>query len=70
VKTSGNVWKEAILAKVRYYPGVCLDGRDKPTETFKIGGVSGKIQIKYFRETALEHYLMQIYSFSVFLYVQ
>jgi hypothetical protein len=28
-----GIWKEAVAAKSRYYPGICLEGLRKTTKT-------------------------------------
>jgi hypothetical protein len=31
----GKIWKEAVVAKWRYYPGICLEGPRKTTKNFR-----------------------------------
>jgi hypothetical protein len=38
-----GIWKEAVVAKTRYYPGICLEGLRKTTEPVRKVGVPGEI---------------------------
>jgi hypothetical protein len=37
------MWKEAVVAELRYYPGVCLEGLRKTTKSLRIAGFQAEI---------------------------
>jgi hypothetical protein len=41
---SERTWKEAIVADLRYYPGICLEGLGKPRKaSVRITGLRAEI---------------------------
>jgi hypothetical protein len=39
-----RMWKEAVVAQLRYYPGICLEGLRKTTKTsVRIAGLRAEI---------------------------
>ena len=42
------IWKEPVLAKSRFYLGICLVEMRKTTKTlFRVAGVSAEVQTKH-----------------------
>jgi hypothetical protein len=51
------MWKEAIVAKSRYYPGICLEELWKPTETsVRIVGAVAGIRTEHLPNTSKNRY--------------
>jgi hypothetical protein len=46
-----SIWKEVVMAKLRYCPAICLKG-GKPV---RISRVQAKIQTKHLPHTSLKH---------------
>jgi hypothetical protein len=50
----GRIWKEAVVAYLRYYLGICVEeNHEKPG---RIVGVSDKNQSQHLPNTSLERY--------------
>jgi hypothetical protein len=60
-----KIWKEAVMAQLRYYPTICL-GRLKKTaqESVRIAGALAEIQTEHHPNMSLEgyHYTNQLSS--------
>jgi hypothetical protein len=44
-----RIWKEAVVARLRYYPSICLERLRKTTKYLRICNVLDNIHTKDFR---------------------
>jgi hypothetical protein len=52
-----KIWKEAVMAQLRYYPSICLGRLKKTTlESVRITGTLAGIQTEHHPNTSLEGY--------------
>jgi hypothetical protein len=53
----GGMWKEAVMALLRYYTGICLGDLGKLRKiSVRIAGVPTEIRTEHFPSTSLELY--------------